>query len=505
MQKMSGPRDRRRTSLETAIRKSNYIGWSREDRAIVSSHLKKLRTAQLYPGDLEDAQAAWRVAREHTSTDVALECELRVLQRTVSGTAPASKIARLVELATHFEASGEHGLWFDAWIEVAYVYGREDQLLRALATLRMVLSDNDLTQRQRMRAATVRGRTLYFLGELDTARREFESVALPAAIASSCVRSQHEIHMALAWLEIGYAQFALRVETVQTLYPAPSDVLTAELHFCRSQLHVNAARRLTNGSSEPVDLTLIGVAAAGLRSDDLEVRAKEASWLAWADTLHVARRPSFYQTLATAYRLTGRWSEAIGLFDRVLAVTDSGLASVGHRTTALFGLAVCHRSTDRALSDRYWGEFLKCFAARSAAVTTWFDTADLIKRFGVQASVLPPTNPAQTPGIPSNLAQAIEWIARHLADDIAIDKVASVAEVSRRTLESLFVAHCYCSPARYIRDQRLDKARELLRTTPKNIKEIAQLVGLRSQGHLSTLYRSRWGVAPRDDRRLPEA
>ena len=98
-------------------------------------------------------------------------------------------------------------------------------------------------------------------------------------------------------------------------------------------------------------------------------------------------------------------------------------------------------------------------------------------------------------------------VARVLARIAEGDPQLSVADllaetgVSRRTLELRFRAETGTTPGRALADERLRRARELLRTTSMTQDEVAAACGFCDASHMGHLFRDRFGVAPSAFRR----
>ena len=85
---------------------------------------------------------------------------------------------------------------------------------------------------------------------------------------------------------------------------------------------------------------------------------------------------------------------------------------------------------------------------------------------------------------------------RHLDDDsIGVDWLADQMAMSRKTLYRKVQCLLQLSPADLIRQYRLRKAAEFLRTG-RNVSETADLTGFRTASHLSMLFREGYGQTP---------
>ncbi|MGD9922283.1 MAG: GlxA family transcriptional regulator [Pseudorhodoplanes sp.] len=113
-------------------------------------------------------------------------------------------------------------------------------------------------------------------------------------------------------------------------------------------------------------------------------------------------------------------------------------------------------------------------------------------------------NPAGTEPLgskaPEVVKQAIAVMEQHLENALPITDIASMAGISHRHLDRLFVRYVGRSPALYYRDIRLDRARGLVTQTDMPLSEIAIASGFCGQANFSKAYRDRFGLPPRTDR-----
>jgi transcriptional regulator GlxA family with amidase domain len=103
------------------------------------------------------------------------------------------------------------------------------------------------------------------------------------------------------------------------------------------------------------------------------------------------------------------------------------------------------------------------------------------------------------------IAEARAWIIAHMHDAIDTNAVAAQFHVSARTLARRFERSMGISPARYLREARLDAARSMLHRTRFSIEQIAHLVGYRDVGFFRDLFRKSSGCSPRAYRMAAQA
>ena len=100
------------------------------------------------------------------------------------------------------------------------------------------------------------------------------------------------------------------------------------------------------------------------------------------------------------------------------------------------------------------------------------------------------------------LVDAISLMEANIEEPMSLDELSRHVGLSRRQLERLFRKHVHCVPTKYYLELRLARARQLLLQTARPIVDIAFACGFVSAPHFSKCYRDRYGVPPREERRL---
>ncbi len=96
--------------------------------------------------------------------------------------------------------------------------------------------------------------------------------------------------------------------------------------------------------------------------------------------------------------------------------------------------------------------------------------------------------------------QTIALMESHLEDPMTTSQLASSVNVSLRKLERIFKRQLDTTPGHYYRSLRLQKAQSLLLHSDLKLNDIANLCGFSSASSFSRLYRSVFGIAPREHR-----
>jgi transcriptional regulator of acetoin/glycerol metabolism len=99
------------------------------------------------------------------------------------------------------------------------------------------------------------------------------------------------------------------------------------------------------------------------------------------------------------------------------------------------------------------------------------------------------------------LRRVCEFVESHLEDDINLETLAAEARLSVYHFARAFKLSMGVSPHRYLLEQRVKRARQLLVQTDLPLSAIANAVGFFDQGHFSRQFRSLVGTTPSSFRR----
>ena len=93
--------------------------------------------------------------------------------------------------------------------------------------------------------------------------------------------------------------------------------------------------------------------------------------------------------------------------------------------------------------------------------------------------------------------RVVEFMEAHLSEEISLQQMADVAGLSQYHFARQFKVTLGVAPYAYLRERRLDRARELLLAGGETIAEIASRTGFCDQSHLSAHFKRRFGASPR--------
>jgi len=97
--------------------------------------------------------------------------------------------------------------------------------------------------------------------------------------------------------------------------------------------------------------------------------------------------------------------------------------------------------------------------------------------------------------------RALSLIEAGVGQSITVNELAQRSGISRRELLRLFRKELNNTPSRILGQRRLDRARALVLNTGLPMTTIAESVGFSSQSHLTSSYRSEFGITPVQQRR----
>ena len=95
------------------------------------------------------------------------------------------------------------------------------------------------------------------------------------------------------------------------------------------------------------------------------------------------------------------------------------------------------------------------------------------------------------------LGKAMNYINENLGHSFRLSDMADALSISENYLYKLFVSKTGKSPAVFIRNLRMETAKQALANQSLPIKMIAAHLGYPDASHFSTVFKRTWGISPR--------
>jgi AraC family transcriptional regulator len=100
------------------------------------------------------------------------------------------------------------------------------------------------------------------------------------------------------------------------------------------------------------------------------------------------------------------------------------------------------------------------------------------------------------------LRQAIEYIQTHLGENLSLTAIADELGMSQYYFCHLFKRSTGISPHQYLIQQRVERAKQLLKHLDRTITSVAMECGFASQSHFAKCFRHHTGMNPKQFRKL---
>jgi AraC family transcriptional regulator len=105
-------------------------------------------------------------------------------------------------------------------------------------------------------------------------------------------------------------------------------------------------------------------------------------------------------------------------------------------------------------------------------------------------------------GLPVRQLRKVEdYVHERLADDISLESLAELAELSPFHFSRVFKQTTGMSPLQFVTRERITRAQQLIRETRRSLIEIGHDVGYKNPSHFAQVFRKVVGVTPTEFRR----
>lgn len=95
------------------------------------------------------------------------------------------------------------------------------------------------------------------------------------------------------------------------------------------------------------------------------------------------------------------------------------------------------------------------------------------------------------------LRRAIDYIESYLDHDLSLDSISAAATMSPFRFARAFKKTTGQSPRQFVIARRIARAKELLRSTDRDLTDVAHLVGFSTQSHFTAVFSRRCGTTPK--------
>lgn len=113
-----------------------------------------------------------------------------------------------------------------------------------------------------------------------------------------------------------------------------------------------------------------------------------------------------------------------------------------------------------------------------------------------------PKLPIYEGGLPQRqLMQILDYIEAHLDQNLKLENLAQLLDISQFHFSRLFKQSMGIAPHQYLTQQRVERAKQLLKRTDQSIVDIALHCGFNSHSHLSKKFRQITGLTPKSYRK----
>ena len=102
------------------------------------------------------------------------------------------------------------------------------------------------------------------------------------------------------------------------------------------------------------------------------------------------------------------------------------------------------------------------------------------------------------PAHPARFKALTDHVGAHLARPVGVAELAEVGRCSEATVQRLFRRWTGLSALEWVQRRKMEEAATLLRSTGLRVNEVALRVGFRDPLYFSRVFRTTFGVAPRD-------
>jgi AraC-like DNA-binding protein len=206
-------------------------------------------------------------------------------------------------------------------------------------------------------------------------------------------------------------------------------------------------------------------------------------------------------TTGIAARIAGRWKTA----RKYLLRSRAREAAQSEHTRRFIAWELSHvyhalGASAEAVNELRTFEVLQ--ARKSRLAEEWITDAANQRRYGNRFDVAVAREALVGRMSPVAVTRATQYIEDHIAERLTLDDVAKHANVGKRTLQNLFRDHRGVALGEFIRERRMQRADQELRSGLRRIAEVAERSGYSNAANFARDYRKRFGQSPSSAHRV---
>lgn len=96
----------------------------------------------------------------------------------------------------------------------------------------------------------------------------------------------------------------------------------------------------------------------------------------------------------------------------------------------------------------------------------------------------------------------IDYVSNNYTNDITLEELSNIFYISKVSICSYFKKAMNCTIGEYLMRLRLNKAKQLLSDTKKNVEEISSLCGFSSGAYFGLIFKQKIGISPLQYRKI---
>lgn len=275
---------------------------------------------------------------------------------------------------------------------------------------------------------------------------------------------------------------------------APSRVLCdRRLHGLSFRVFEEDISRLTTWSITSDQPTIVVHLKGGFRRLETELSGANGNYApAAAGEVWVVPADTRYSSLALGNIV--RYAE-LHLDTNLITQAAGRPVPVAMQTRAGHYDAFLHRAVEQLLFLSNQPDDLAQLSADSLGQAIYLHC---FREYATDTGAAPRTGRLQFSS--ADLVLLREFIDAHLPEPLRLSQLAALVNWKLHDFLIAFRIGFGLTPAQYIIDQRLRRARLLLLSSRRDITDIAYETGFSSHAHLSTVFRKRLGMTPREFR-----